>query len=294
MTTGVSKPATMTVYTVCPEYSGFKKGRVHNAPSHSKGVDIVALFDNRGLDINIPCRHKTERYSGCWACFDSLYIRYHNKLLYTALWIWEWSHLVVCHASTRQLKQNDIIKLIRLYIQQMAFCASKKLRYEVSFHNIEVRSARIQWRSALAALVCALQSRHNRHDGLANHRRLDCVLNRLFRRRSKKTSKLRVTGLCEGNSPVSGEYPHKGPVTRKIFPFDDAIMISNNHIIGTPVVWYLVVVASFAYNRLQQWNSKRDRLYISINTLKHCCILLVVNREVVRLIQPAAKTHEKF
>ena len=29
----------------------------------------------------------------------------------------------------------------------------------------------------------------------------------LFRRRSKKTSKLRVTGLCAGNSPVTGEFP---------------------------------------------------------------------------------------
>ena len=29
----------------------------------------------------------------------------------------------------------------------------------------------------------------------------------LFRRRSKKTSKLRVTGLCEGNSPVTGDFP---------------------------------------------------------------------------------------
>ena len=27
------------------------------------------------------------------------------------------------------------------------------------------------------------------------------------RRRSKKTSKLRVTGLCEGNSPVTGDFP---------------------------------------------------------------------------------------
>ena len=27
------------------------------------------------------------------------------------------------------------------------------------------------------------------------------------KRRSKKTSKLRVTGLCEGNSPVTGEFP---------------------------------------------------------------------------------------
>ena len=37
-------------------------------------------------------------------------------------------------------------------------------------------------------------------------------------------SMLRVTGLCEGISPVTGEFPHKGPVTRKIFQFDDVIM----------------------------------------------------------------------
>ena len=48
------------------------------------------------------------------------------------------------------------------------------------------------------------------------------------RRRSKKTSKLRVTGLCAGNSPVTGEFPHKWPVARKMFPFDDAIMIHVN------------------------------------------------------------------
>ena len=53
---------------------------------------------------------------------------------------------------------------------------------------------------------------------VSNHQPRDCLLNRLFRRRSKKTSKLRVTGLCEGNSPVTG------PVTRKMFPFDDVIM----------------------------------------------------------------------
>ena len=33
------------------------------------------------------------------------------------------------------------------------------------------------------------------------------LLNRLFRLRSKKTSKLRVTGLCAGNAPVTGEFP---------------------------------------------------------------------------------------
>ena len=52
----------------------------------------------------------------------------------------------------------------------------------------------------------ALQWRHNGRDGVSNHQPNDCFLNRLFRCRSRKTPKLRVTGLCEGNSPVTGEF----------------------------------------------------------------------------------------
>ena len=51
------------------------------------------------------------------------------------------------------------------------------------------------------------QWRHNGRDGVSNHQPRHCLINRLFRRRSKKTSKLRVTGLCSGNSPVTGEFP---------------------------------------------------------------------------------------
>ena len=71
-----------------------------------------------------------------------------------------------------------------------------------------------------------LQWRHNGRDGVSNHQRHDCLLNRLFRRRSKKTSKLRITGLCVRGihrSPVNS--PHKGPVTRRMFPFEDVIML---------------------------------------------------------------------
>ena len=52
-----------------------------------------------------------------------------------------------------------------------------------------------------------LQWRHNGRDSVSNHQPHDCLLNRLFKRRSKKTSKLRVTGLCAGNSPGTGEFP---------------------------------------------------------------------------------------
>ena len=76
----------------------------------------------------------------------------------------------------------------------------------------------------------SLQWRHNDHDGVSNHQPHGCLLNRLFRRRSKKTSKLRVTGLYVGNSPGPVNSPHKGTVTRKMFPFDDVIMcIHNRH-----------------------------------------------------------------
>ena len=51
------------------------------------------------------------------------------------------------------------------------------------------------------------QWRHNGHDSVSNHQPHDCFLSHLFRHRSKKTSKLRLTGLCAGNSPEAGEFP---------------------------------------------------------------------------------------
>ena len=57
------------------------------------------------------------------------------------------------------------------------------------------------------AVIYSLRWRHNRCDSVSNHQPHDCLLNRLFRRRSQKTSKLRVTGLCAGNSPGTREFP---------------------------------------------------------------------------------------
>ena len=79
-------------------------------------------------------------------------------------------------------------------------------------------------RYSIATNTNPLHWRHYDHDGASNHQPHGCLLNRFFRCRSKKTSKLRVTGLCVGNSPGPVNSPHKGPVTRKMFPFDDVIM----------------------------------------------------------------------
>ena len=56
-------------------------------------------------------------------------------------------------------------------------------------------------------IINSLRWRHNGCDSVSNHQPRDCLLNRLFRRRSKKTSKLRATGLCAGNSPETCEFP---------------------------------------------------------------------------------------
>ena len=57
--------------------------------------------------------------------------------------------------------------------------------------------------------ITSLPWRHNECDGVSNHQPHDCLLNRLFRCRWKKTSKLRVIGLCAGNSPMTGEFPEQ-------------------------------------------------------------------------------------
>ena len=62
----------------------------------------------------------------------------------------------------------------------------------------------------------SLQWRHNGFDSISNHQRHHCLLSPLFGCRSKKTSKLRVTVICAGNSP--------GASNVEMFPFDDVIM----------------------------------------------------------------------
>ena len=68
--------------------------------------------------------------------------------------------------------------------------------------SVYIKNIRIK----LYDTVQSLQWRHNDHSGASNHRLHDCLINRLFTHRSKKTSKFRVTGLCEGAS-VTDEFP---------------------------------------------------------------------------------------
>ena len=56
--------------------------------------------------------------------------------------------------------------------------------------------------------IYSLQWCHNEHDGVSNHWHLDCLLNCLFRCRSKKTSKLPVTGLWWCHHVIEAQWGH--------------------------------------------------------------------------------------
>ena len=73
-------------------------------------------------------------------------------------------------------------------------------------------------------VLWTVQWRNNGRYGVSNHQPRDCLLSRLFRRRSRKTAKFRVTGLCAGNPPVTGEFPVQMASNAEMFPVDDVIM----------------------------------------------------------------------
>ena len=85
----------------------------------------------------------------------------------------------------------------------MSFC----INYAHGFHAIGEKQSPLWY-----APQCLCTTIRNTHYidvtmSISNHQPHDCLLSRFFRRRSKKTPKLRVTGLCAGNSPVTGEFP---------------------------------------------------------------------------------------
>ena len=91
------------------------------------------------------------------------------------------------------------------------------------------RLSQYQWRRS--SLNKPQQTANNGRDGVSNHQPHHCLLNRLFSRRSKETSRLRW--------PVNS--PHTGPVTRKNVSiwwrhhdprdFQEFLQLITNHII---------------------------------------------------------------
>ena len=82
-----------------------------------------------------------------------------------------------------------------------AICNQRKWETEALHYNDVIMSAMASQITSLTIVYSTVYSWH----------------------RSNEAPKLRVTYLCEGNSPVIGEFPHKGPASQRMLPFDDGI-----------------------------------------------------------------------
>ena len=171
--------------------------------------------------------------------------------------------------------------------------------------------------SVTGGFTSPLWWRHNGRDSVSNHQPHHCLINSLFRRRSKKTSKLGVTGLCVGNSPGTGEFPaqmasnaknvsiwwrhhDKGPVTRKMFPYDDIIMKRTfpSYIMFTPAYVHLharaIVKSTYAHvgHGDTNYHEPLTRIIQGALCCHHFCSENPVHRQWCH--DPFAPTHRNF
>ena len=129
----------------------------------------------------------------------------------------------------------------------------------------------------------SLQWRHNGLDGVSNHQSHHCLLSRLFGRRSKKISKLRVTGLCV----VIHRSP--GPVTRKMFTFDDVIMFVK------AIIHCAHTIRQYAINAyiIQQGTNLWPQRLILTPEIMHEIVLILLQKSAKKRIYQNIPTSEQ-
>ena len=96
------------------------------------------------------------------------------------------------------------------YLNQSRHVLNRCLWNKLHIHILPVNKTQLKMVCAKCRPFCSvlnmsLQWRHNERVGVSNHQPHDCLLNRLFRPRSKKTSKLRVTGEFPAQSASNAE-----------------------------------------------------------------------------------------
>ena len=149
------------------------------------------MIDDWGISVEIFLR---------WMPFDLTDV--------TLTWFAQWFGIIRQQANTSANVDPDLWR-------EIESLGHKDIRY--LSHGIMTSWNGNSFRITDTFSVRTLHWRNNERDSVSNHQLHDCLLNRSSRRRSKKTSTLCVTGLCDGNSPGPGYSPHRGPVTRKTF-----------------------------------------------------------------------------
>ena len=158
-----------------------------------------------------------------WICH---YIQIkHVRPLQTVFWkayyggkIWQWV------ASDNDLAPSKLPNQWRVYLRLHAFITGPVWIKDISM-ELEI------------SLWSTLRWRHNGRDSVSSHQPHHCLLNRLFRRSSNKTSKLCVTGLCVANLPGTGEFPAQMASIAENVSIWWRHHVSHKDILGTVLMW---------------------------------------------------------
>ena len=141
-----------------------------------------------------------EMSSNTWLVSDLARLTARSKLCIYADWLWyyripePWFNVKMLPHQYRKSHCGDKMILWSSYLHNGISYTGKRLLYIELGLRSQIQGYPLQWS-------------HNERDGVSNHQPHDCLLKLALRCRSKKTSKLRVTSLCVGNSPVTGEFP---------------------------------------------------------------------------------------
>ena len=139
--------------------------------------------------------------------------------------------------------------------------------------------------------------RHNGRDGFSNHQPDDCLLNCTFRRRSKKHQRFALLAFVRGIHRWPVNPPHKYPVTRKMLPFDDVIMVHTDKVVSVhrnrvhTVCWWNIGHCSETHPKLKSRKMSFTRnIHCSHQIVLKCCteqaISLPFSVQNVEAIQP--------
>ena len=168
-----------------------------------------------------------------------------------------------------QERRNSSALAMELHLSCTSPSRWSSIQYVMTAHKAVVNGL------SLLSSGRSLQWRHNGHDSVSNYQPHDCFLNRLFRRRPKKTSKLRVNGLCAGDSPGTGEFPAQMPsnaenvsiwwrhhVSAYCVP---VILFLSGYTTGNPLLTWIKFSVDKKLHICVVWNNlsipKRQRLY---------------------------------
>ena len=111
------------------------------------------------------------------------------------------------HVQNYELVPSILYCKIDIYFREIWNTASCNLRQIGLQTNGTILAMLLKSQISLVHIFLSYQWCHNEQDSVSNHQLPDFLLYHLSRLRSKKASKLRFTGLCAGNSPVTGEFP---------------------------------------------------------------------------------------